>query len=397
MRDPYEETVARMAGQAGAPAAVSSDEPAKNRHRFLTPDGLRSLPPVQWILPGMIPARGKVMAYGEPGCGKTFYFLNAGLAIGAGQGLWFGQELAQGLVVYVGTEGTSGLRSRVEAWLSANPGAVPEILFVPDPVQLLDIANIESFLQQLLAVIGDRVVVLIVFDTLQTNAAGMDGNSDRDGSLVVNSVDYLIKHTGAAVVLLHHPKKNAEFERGTTVWRASMDVMVQIHHQDGHRELRLSKLRDGDWWDPIPFDLQPVGDSCVVVGGGPPPNNARLADSQINAIRTLEAITLVGPASASAWRKSTSPEIPERSFYRIQAKLQELGLVRRAGRGYELTNEGRARLSAITAADVLPATHSTSVVAVADMSSQPVALPRQQSGSGSDLEQERLAIEEEAA
>ena len=138
----------------------------------------------------------------------------------------------------------------------------------------------------------------------------------------------------------------------------------------------------------------------VVAGTESQDDGRRISDAQLNALRTLEAVTLAGPVGATIWLKSTNPSIPERSFYRIQARLIELNLVERTGRSYSLTPWGRAKLTVLPAATgVLPATHSTSVVAVADMSPEALAVPWQSNGSGSNEdpdEETRFALREGA-
>ncbi len=352
--------------------------------RFLTPVDLAQLPDLEWLADGLIPVGGKVMVYGAPGDGKTAVVLSLALGIAAGQATWFGRALRSGRVVYVTPEGLGGLRGRVNAWLATNPGADPHIWFVPDALQLLEPADAGAFLTALRTATRGDPIDLLVIDTLAANTPGMEGNSDRDGTTVMHSVDFLSKQTGGAVVLIHHSQKAGDLERGTSVWRGAMDVMMRVARDDDHRDIRLTKMRDGDPWEPIPFGFLAVGSSFVVTS----PKTATAAEThlsahQLNALQTLAAVTVVGPITAAVWLASTSPAIASRSFYRVRTGLVERQLVQKDGKLYGLTQLGRTKLTALPGAGLLPATPTTCGVAVAVMSPEPVAVPWQQVGSGS--------------
>lgn len=65
---------------------------------FLTERDLRARLAPDALIAGMIPARGIVTLYGEPGDGKTFVGLACGLSIATGQ-VYLGRGVRQGAVV----------------------------------------------------------------------------------------------------------------------------------------------------------------------------------------------------------------------------------------------------------------------------------------------------------
>jgi len=85
------------------------------RLRVLTLKEIAALPPVTWLVNGLIPKQALAMVYGEPGGGKTFTALDIALTVAHGA-QWHGHEVAQGQVFYVAGEGVGGFRKRIGAW-----------------------------------------------------------------------------------------------------------------------------------------------------------------------------------------------------------------------------------------------------------------------------------------
>ncbi len=95
--------------------------------RILTLKEIAELPPVTWLVNGLIPKQSLAMIYGEPGGGKTFTALDIALTVAHGA-QWHGHEVAQGQVFYVAGEGVGGFRKRIGAWHQHQHGAQTLVL-----------------------------------------------------------------------------------------------------------------------------------------------------------------------------------------------------------------------------------------------------------------------------
>ncbi|MGC8703819.1 MAG: AAA family ATPase, partial [Thiomonas sp.] len=106
------------AGQHGADALEvllsSASEPA-GRYRLRSAAEIAALPPVRWLVRGVLPAEGLAALFGASGSGKSFLALDLAAAIAEGR-RWFGYRVNAAPVVYVGLEGEAGLSQRVQAW-----------------------------------------------------------------------------------------------------------------------------------------------------------------------------------------------------------------------------------------------------------------------------------------
>jgi RecA-family ATPase len=98
----------------------SAKEP---RFKLLSLDEIERLPPLEWLIEGLMPAGGLAVLYGAPKLGKSFLALDWALSVAAGR-RWLGRNVRQGDVVYVYAEGVSGLKARVAAW-AAEHGRKP--------------------------------------------------------------------------------------------------------------------------------------------------------------------------------------------------------------------------------------------------------------------------------
>jgi len=323
--------------------------PGTRRFNLLTMRQVLALPDPLWLVDGFLPAGAAAMLYGAPGDGKTFVALSLAMSVAADMP-WFGRTVLSGTVVYVAAEGLTSLKRRVRSWMDANPlvegltrdppiffvGEAPQLMGSPDPVQLRD---------ETLAVAAtpDEPPALIILDTLARCMPGGDENTTADSSKVIAAVDLLRRDTGAAVLLIHHSRKGDEMERGSTNWRASMQMMAHVRYEDGARELRCTKMNDGPLFDPVPFSLQPVGESCVVMSG-PEGESDKLTPRELEVLSACTRLTSPGGESVSStvWKETSA--VPVRTYHLAKRRLETLGLVETYGSGYRITLHGCARV-----------------------------------------------------
>ena len=114
-----------------------------NRHlrdRLLSLTDLRTLPPVQPLIDGLLYRDTLGQLSGPPGCYKTFVAIAMSCALAAGESFGAFVVPKPGKVVYVAAEGVSGLETRILAWCEVwevDPAVLRDRLFVlPLPIQL---------------------------------------------------------------------------------------------------------------------------------------------------------------------------------------------------------------------------------------------------------------------
>jgi RecA-family ATPase len=74
-----------------------------------------------WLIEGLLPARGLAVLFARWKSYKTFIALDLSMAI-ARADLWAGRKVKPGAVVYVAAEGALGLRKRIAAYQARHPG-----------------------------------------------------------------------------------------------------------------------------------------------------------------------------------------------------------------------------------------------------------------------------------
>jgi hypothetical protein len=233
-------------------------------------DELHQVQKQEWLIDGVLPAEGLSVLHGHPGVGKTFVALDWALSI-AQDRPWRWHHVQPGDVVYVSAEGWRGIRDRVAAWKVHNhvlSGERSGVAFLGRALRMLDEQDADLFAESIINA-GIRPV-LVVIDTLARNAVGIDENSARDMGRVVSYADRLRERLGAAVLLVHHSRKNQEGRpvmRGSSALNGAADMVAQVD-KDGDDDARLvlvcDKMKDGPPFQRASLLLQPVENSVVI-------------------------------------------------------------------------------------------------------------------------------------
>lgn len=319
--------------------------------RFLDDAALEQRPLPEFLVADMIPAQGLSCVFAPPASGKSFFAL--GLALAVATGLPFlGRTVQRGGVIFVASEGTAGLGARIAAWKHAHEhrGAAG-VQFYLDALRLLERPSVDAFIDGVLQL--PVRPTLITVDTLSDALAGQDENSAETMSGAVMALRVIRRETGAGIQLVHHTGKSGEFERGSGVLRASMDVMVRLKREGAGRWVTATcdKARDFAGFADIPLELSPTRDSCVLTycQDGVGSTRRFLADPAREALRVLHESALAGEGlSCSAWMKAC--EMKERTFYRARSALLALGYVDHDRLGprstYQVSEKGRGELTA---------------------------------------------------
>lgn len=272
--------------------------------------------PTDWLIKGVIPKADLVVMYGASGSGKTFVGLDMMAAIARGVA-WRGMRVRKCRVMVIAAEGSGNVGKRIEAYCRQHEinaddldigvmTAAPNFLLKPDISEV--VASITAA--------GGFDVVLV--DTFAQVTPGANENAGEHMGLALAHARAICEATGATVVLVHHAGKDAsKGARGWSGIRAAADAELEIvRHENGQREIRVTKMKDGQDDLSWGFTLASVvvgidgdGDeitSCVVMEAeikvAPPENIERKGVKKVGRVEqhVLDMIdTRVDPAAES--------------------------------------------------------------------------------------------------
>jgi hypothetical protein len=309
---------------------------------------IENMPPIAWLADHVIPRGSLSVLYGAPGSGKSFVALDLAFSIAAGV-QWLGRTALAGGALYVAAEGLGGLGQRVAAWKHARGFAGQQlgVGFVTNAVDMLEVANSARIIQATEHVRSP--VRLVVIDTLARSMVG-DENDTRDMGKFVAAADRIREATGAAVLVLHHTRKDSDVERGNTQLRGAVDTLILCAEEDDGRQLVCQKQKDAEAFEPMSFRLAGGHGSCVVEGlsvstmAAPPDVVSDLTPKRLKVLEALaKGFTGTG-ASATDWQEAA--DISRRTFFRVRTWLVSHGFVQEKGHRYSVTLSGKSAVSA---------------------------------------------------
>jgi len=339
--------------------------PQANQRRFnLTPYSDITLPQGRdYLVKGMVPRQGVVVAWGAPKCGKSFLAYDLAMHVALGRE-YRGRRVQQGPVVYIAAEGASGQGARIAAWRTRNMGGhdgpVPFALVADRPDLVADA-------DQLIAAIGEQMPdsppVLVVVDTLNRTFTGSE-SSDEDMTAYVQAADRIKDAFGCAVLIVHHCGHESTRPRGHTALTGAADAQISVKRDSAGKIVTTVEyakdFAEGaetvSTLEVVEVGIDDDGDSitsCVVVPSDEPVSRStksqRLPAGSEIALKALrEAIAEGGetppssnhvPANvrgvkADLWRRfayardtDASPESKRQAFHRASKHLQANGLV----------------------------------------------------------------------
>lgn len=208
------------------------------------------LPEMRWLVEDIFPEQGLLCVYGSSGVGKSFLCLDLAAAVAEGAD-WFGHPTQQGDVVYVALEGQAGLRLRVKAWEAYHGRPFPSgVRFVFEDFFINELKEPRQLGLKILHGNGSSDYcdpVLVIIDTLNRAAPGSDENSCADMNGIIAGATMLKMTTEAAVLLIHHPGKDATRGlRGHSSLHAALDTVVEVDEDGEVIRWRLAKSKDGE-------------------------------------------------------------------------------------------------------------------------------------------------------
>lgn len=254
---------------------------ARLRARVFTLDDLARLPPVEYLVPGVLPRRGLGFLYGPSGHGKSFVAVDLGLSIASGIA-YAGRPTTRANVLYVVAEGVSGLRWRTDAWKIHNPHGDPGDRFkvLPEAVNLADPNGVDA--GNIAAIAEENRSEVIIFDTMARAMTGYDENSARDIGVFIANAELVARAVDGLVLPVHHTGKDqTKGMRGSSAAFGGADVVIECSRNENEVTLKNTKMKDSEEFDPLRFLMVRKGESMALEYQDglyvPPVNNDQLA------------------------------------------------------------------------------------------------------------------------
>lgn len=170
--------------------------------------------------------------------------------------------------MYIAAEGVNGYHSRIEAWKAKhNWSGRVGVHFVATAVQLGDHRDVDRVIE-IIQKAGMKPK-LVVVDTLH-RCLGGDENSACDVRVAIDAMDRIRKATGATVAFVHHTTKSDGSFRGSSALKGAVDLMIHTTINQDHVTATCEKMKDGEPFKPLAFDLPRFAGSRVLnlVGSG---------------------------------------------------------------------------------------------------------------------------------
>lgn len=229
-----------------------------------------------WFIKGVVPDADLVILYGASGAGKSFVAFDMAAAIARGVD-WFGNRTRQAKVIIVVAEGAGGNAKRLKAYRQQTGVDISDLAnlgFVYDAPNILDADDVT----QIAATIKATKADIVIWDTFAQITPGANENAGDDMGRALGNLRTIRAATGAMNWPVHHAGK--DLSRGSRGWsglKAAADAEIEVtrDEQSGAREIRISKMKDGEdnrrWGfklETLVVGMDADGDeetSCVVV------------------------------------------------------------------------------------------------------------------------------------
>jgi len=215
----------------------------EKRYQLLSIKDIKNLPKTEWLVKNLLPAQGLACIYGPSGSSKSFLALDLCLSVSVLEE-WFGLKIKRVPVVYLALEGFAGFTKRILAW-TKNTRVTPKNFFlIKEDINLSQKSDVNALLTELKE--KDFKNGLIVIDTLNQASPGVDENSVKEISVVINHLKLLQKETESLTLIVHHSGKDAsKGMRGSSSIRAALDTSLEVFSlNEMEKEFRVDKSKD---------------------------------------------------------------------------------------------------------------------------------------------------------
>lgn len=336
-------------------------KPEREPLKILPYSEFSRLPPVEWLVDTVLPARSKTVLFGVSNAFKSFLAIDLACSVATGRS-WHDHPVKQGPVLYIATEGAFGVgRKRIPAWMARHeiPLADRENVRMVTGDVLLS-GDMSLVVTDILEAFG-RAPALIVVDVLAGTMDGSESDDEAARDWVHAATQLVLELETALLVVTHSPYSEEGRMRGHSHMWGSFDTRLKA---EGDKEsktttLTVNRHKDHDSAGTWSFQLEeqapdehPLETSLVPVlhdaaatrkAEGPrlPPSMQPVWDALVDAIGE-SGTTPPGHAQipagvkairVSLWRQSYytrsshEPETKKKTFKRTLDRLEARGTI----------------------------------------------------------------------
>lgn len=254
-----------------------------------------------WLIPGVLPAAGVGMIYGESGSYKSFLALDMALCLAFGiPGQWGAPPVKNDVLFLAGEGPVATAKKRWPAWMEwqAIEFRGEHRFLIKDRVPFYTDSDAWEHVKADLAELNAKPS-LIIIDTLTRLITGLDENSAKDASMITNFMEQLARYYECFVLAIHHTGKDQnKGARGSSAFYANMDTVISTKLKIGGTEFRVRKQKDADVSDEVSyFAVKEMGPSIVLersaalADATPKTNGSRYSWASVEeVVRALEGL-----------------------------------------------------------------------------------------------------------
>jgi len=223
---------------------------------------LSSLPPVEWLIEGILTTDGFGITYGPPASLKSFLLISWALHIASGTP-WLDHKVRQGTVLYVAGEGVRGMGRRIRAWMRHHKldGVDLPFRLLPASVNLTDLEQLSRLVRTAVATAESEgsPIALVVIDTVARAIPGADENSAQDMGRFVAAIEHIKSQVPCHVHGVHHSGKDPDRgARGSSALLGAVDTMIRVTREEDQVTVAVEKQKDDDEAKPLHLQVERV-------------------------------------------------------------------------------------------------------------------------------------------
>jgi hypothetical protein len=240
-------------------AVLKDRETERRKHRIsLVPfDEIRLGTEARYLVKGIIPRVGLIVAWGPPKCGKSFWIFDLAMHVALGW-QYRDRRVQQGGVVYCAFEGQTGIQARVEAFRQSFPIEADAVQFYLQPVTLDLVADQKELIAAIKRQLDTTAPVLVVLDTLNRSLRGSE-NDSKDMAAYIAAADAIRAAFNCAVAIIHHCGIDGTRPRGSTALTGAVDAQLSVKRDASDAIIvEVEFLKDGAAGDIIASKLKVV-------------------------------------------------------------------------------------------------------------------------------------------
>lgn len=215
-----------------------------------------------FLIQDWLPNKSLTMLFAPSGSGKGFVAIDMAVAIACKKiDTWHGKKITKhGPVVYLAGEGQDGMRKRcagISNYKGLNRPDI-EIAIIKEAIEI-DNKDKNLGIRKTIANIGINYPnpVLVILDTLNCYMGG-DENKTVDATAFVKAGKEIMQEFDCTVMIVHHTGQSSDNKgrvRGSSVFKAAMDMELKVEQEGMALTLTMTKSKDTEIQKPLVFEM----------------------------------------------------------------------------------------------------------------------------------------------